>query len=349
MKKYENITKKTARQLLMHSALVICFGFAGFALPLSHGQKVTKQKVTPTQKISQEKSISPQQVTTVQMNFKPVKVSETELKTIREAFPEISAKSIQSLNRVQTVERTTLTAQPIEVISPANNDEWEAGREYIIKWNGGGGDVRIDLESALEERPLVQYPIISQMSNTGTYRFRVPYNWVTDPYGYVVRIKTLDGKQSATNRGTISVYTQPVDLECKIVDAKLRRQTNYYIIYNESKRWLEFNVLMRNKGVQSPVTIQNVLVRIIKEPEGVVVAQEEWGFSGIYHHDWYKLSEARKFNISSIEAAPFYVDKDVNFESGNYRVEVELDPQNRLRENQECRYDNKDVQHWRIH
>ncbi|KPK80282.1 MAG: hypothetical protein AMS27_17205 [Bacteroides sp. SM23_62_1] len=340
MKNYEIIRRKNARQLLKKVALVACLGFTGFSLPFSHGQKVSRQKIT-----------SAQQVKTAHKTFTPVKVPEMELKNIREALTFTSSTSSKSLPKIQKAKETSRVIYPIEVTSPANNDVWEAGREYIIKWEyGGSGDVRIDLESASAGKPKAQYPIVSQAPNTGTYRFRVPYNWVIDPYGYVVNIQTLESKQSRSSQGTITVYTQPVDLECRIVDTKLKWQKTSYVFYVERKRWLEFNVLMRNKGVQSPVTIQNVLVRLIKQPEGVVVAQEEWGFSGIYHHDWYKLSEPIKFNISSIEAMvyPPFRDEDINFEAGNYRLEVELDPQNSLRENPECTYDNKDVHLWLI-
>jgi hypothetical protein len=325
--------RKTVSRLLKNVALIALLGCAGFNLPLSYGQQVSRQKIT-----------SAHQVTTVHMTYKPEKVSEMELKTISEALPVRSGTSPKSLNRTQPS-----AFQPIEVISPENNQKWEAGNEYTISWSGAKNEVRIDLIfSGGGVRPTAKYSIATRAPNTGTYRFKVPFNWVKDSEGYKVVIETIDGNQSGSSQGTINVYTQPVDLECRIVDSKLKRKSNYYVAYIENKRWLEFNVLMRNKGIQSPVTIQNVLVRIIKEPEGVVVAQEEWGFSGIYHHDWYKLPDPRKFNISSLEAYPFYAEENINFNNGTYRVEVELDPQNRLGEIQELRYDNKDWQPWKI-
>jgi len=329
MKNFEIIPRKISRQLLKYVALVACLGFAGFSLPLAHGQQESLQKST-----------SATQVTPVRITFKPVKVSETELKNVTSALPATSTVSSKTLPG----------ALPLEVTSPANRDLWEAGKEYLIRWNGAKGEVRIDLVSALSTggTPLAQYSIVDRAPNTGIYRFKVPNKWVMNPHGYKVRVNTLDGKQSGSSQGAISVYTQPVDLECEIVDVALAWSTTTYIFYTESSRWFEFNVLMRNKGTMNPVTIENVLVRIIKEPENVVVAQEEWGFSGIYGHEWYRLPEPRKFDIESWKMYYIVKDKNVNLKSGSYRVEVELDPQNRLGENQQTRDNNKCVKKWII-
>jgi hypothetical protein len=120
------------------------------------------------------------------------------------------------------------------------------------------------------------------------------------------------------------------------------------LFYVAKKRWIEFDVWLRNNGLRGPIDIYQVLVRIIKEPENVVVTQEEWGYGGLYPQVWYKLSEPMKFNISSIEAAPFYADKNVNFNKGAYRIEIDVDPQNRLHENERLRSDNKVIQRFHI-
>lgn len=297
--------------------------------------------------ISAQQISNVNQITTVRQKISPVRVSDTELRNIKSTEPMLtntlsSSSSSKSLPGVL----------PIEVSSPGNNDIWEAGKEYHIRWSGASADVRIDLESTLTTggRPLAQYSIVGSAPNTGSYRFRVPFNWMTNPFGYVVRVKTLDGKQTGSSAILQAVYTQPVDLECRIVDAYIKTDVDYYyVVYAERDEWLEFNVLMRNKGISSPVDIENVLVRIIKEPEGVVVRQETWGFSGIYGHEWYKLPKPMKFGISHTSFS--YVsgyEQNVNLKNGAYRVEVELDPQNRLGENQQCRSDNKCVKIWQI-
>lgn len=287
------------------------------------------------------------QITTVRQKISPVKVSDTELRNIKSTVPMItntmsSPSSSKSLPGVV----------PIEVGLPRNTDIWEAGKEYLIRWSPANPneDVRIDLESTLSigGHPFSQFNIVGQAPNTGSYTFRVPYNWLLNPYGYHVKVTTIRGEQSGYSNGLISVFTQPVDLECKIVDEFLREEEkgNDYI-FTLTKGYFGFNLLLRNKGINSPVTIENVLVRIIKEPEEVVVLQEEWGYSGIYGHEWYKLPEPRKYLVS-IAVDANHSSIKVSWNKGAYRVEVELDPQNRLGENQQCRGDNKCVKIWQI-
>jgi len=284
------------------------------------------------------------QINTVRQKISPVKVSDTELRNIKSTS--LKANTLTS----QPSSKSLPGAVPIEVSSPGNNDIWEAGKEYVIKWGPSkiNEDVRIDLVSKLSVggKPLSQYNIVGQAPNTGSYTFRVPYNWLTNPYGYCVKVNSISGGQNGYSNGPAAVYTQSVDLECRIVDEFLREEeTGNDYMCTLTKGYFGFNLLMRNKGINSPVTIENVLVRIIKEPEGVVLLQEEWGYSGIYGHDWYKLPEPRKFLISiAVEAN--HSSAKVSMDKGAYRVEVEVDPQNRLGENQQTRSDNKDVKRW---
>lgn len=327
-------------------ALVACLVFNGFRFSYSYGQVVSGRPTTTPQQTTQQKTTSPREVTITKHSFTPVKVSATELRTINEAM---SAKTFTSSQTLTTAQKSAVV-QPIVVSTPVNNDIWEAGKEYTITWNGAKNDVKIELVTlSTAGKPIEKHTITSRTANTGTYRFKVPNQWLRETQGHKVVIETTDGKQSGASQGTITVYTQPVDLECQIVDSKLKWEEEYKVLYIETKTWVEFNVLMRNKGTRSPVTIQNVVVRIIKEPEGIVCVQEEWGFSGIYPQSWYRLPEPRKFDVSSRISSFGFADEDVNLKTGSYRVEVELDPQNNLGELQELRHNNKDVQIWRIH
>lgn len=326
--------------------LFACLSFTIWSLYPSYGQIVPDRSMTSKQKVTQQKQINRGQLTTTRITMKPVKISADELSTIEKSLSVQTTKLTQSMTPAQTAPGVL----PIEVTSPQNCQVWDAGKDYFISWRGANDDVRIDLEYALHVagKPATQISITDKATNTGNYRFSVPYNWVIHPYGYRVRVTTLNGKQSGCSQGTIAVYTQPVDLECRVVDAYIKTDVDFYVVYAERDKWLEFNVLIRNKGVRSPVTIENVLVRIIKEPEEVVVAQEEWGFSGIYGHEWYKLPEPRKFSISHSSSTIGSWSQHVNLKNGAYRVEVELDPQNRLGENQQTREDNKVVKYWQI-
>jgi len=345
MKKNDFNKKKKVFRVSRSISLVACMVFTGLSLSYSYGQVVTGQKTTTTQQVSTQKTTTPRQVTVTRLQMKPVKVSASELRTIKESNPAKNFTSTQTL----TTSQKSAGVQPINVSWPEDQQVWIAVNEYPIHWSGAGNDVKIDLVFlGTAGRPRTKYPITSQAPNTGNYFFRIPDKWVKEPADYKVVIETVDGKQSGASQGTISVYTQPIDLECRVVAPTLKWKDKNYIVYRDKKKWIEFNVLMRNKGLQSPVTITQVLVKIIKQPENVVVTQEEWGFSGIYNHDWYHLSEPRKIEISSIEGIPFFDDRKINYEAGYYRVEIELDPQNNLGEMQDLRYDNKDWQPWKL-
>ena len=108
--------------------------------------------------------------------------------------------------------------------------------------------------------------------------------------------------------------------------------------------------MMRSKGTRFPVTITEILVRVIKQPEGVVAYQAIFGFSDIYDDYWYRLPEPIKINIRDRSGwfFPGAQGSNINLKSGSYLVEVKLDPQNLLNENEQTRDDNKSVNSWII-
>jgi hypothetical protein len=282
---------------------------------------------------------------TAKKNMQVARVSEAELK---------SAKLLPSAGTVAGSGHVTATpgvvVGNIVVTLPHDGDIWEAGKEYNIQWQPGAGtgDVRIDLESTLiVGGKRNSYTIVERTANTGLYRFRVPPNWFPfEAYSYSVWVTTLDGKLSGTSNGRITVYTQDVDLDGKLMDPKIVTEEHFYVVYADQVDSLEFDVWLRNNGLRAPITIQDVVVRIVKEPEELVVYQEEWGYGSIYPRLWYKAH--MRFNIASAAA---YTGTTVNMKSGAYRVEVQLDPQNLLGENEELRQvhdDNKVVARWVI-
>ncbi len=328
---------KALKQLVNKVGLVGCLCFAELFMSYSYAQQISVQKQESAPKVQPKR-----------MTLKPVKLNENELKNLS--------------NLLSPVERPASSISPpgvipIEVTMPEAEEIWEAGKQYFIKWRSGNGDVRIDLVSRLSRggKPLSEYSIVKQAPNSGTYIFTVPYKWTIEPFAHYVRVKTLDGLRLGYSAGPRAVYTQPVDLQCLIVDTSqwVSAKSNGSSISTVSitvKAWLEFNVLIRNKGVNSPVTIQEILVRLIKEPENIVVFQEEWSSDGIYNHDWYKLlSEPRKIDISKLKLSlENGVEKDINLSSGSYLLEVELDPHNRLGEEERYRDDNKCRKIWLI-
>lgn len=235
----------------------------------------------------------------------------------------------------------------IIVYTPKDGDIWEADKEYNITWESTDvtGDVKI--ASGMRGEKTYQYTIADKTPNTGAYRFRVPRNWVLNPLARRVRVSSLDGTVWGDSPGTITVYTQFIDLVCKVMDPKINEERETYPYYVKHDKWLEFNVWWRNDGTQAPIEIWPVVVRVIKEPEELVCYQEEWSVSRIYPHVWYQLPEPRKFSISHLPDGGWSKEQ-VNLKKGAYRVEVELDPQNRLGENEQRRFDNKVVTRWII-
>lgn len=282
----------------------------------------------------------------VRKNVQIVRVSQAELKGAKLiAKPTVGATS-NSMTSSKDLQGE------IVVYSPKDGDVWSANDDVGIGWRSTAitGDVKITLESALSSggRPLLEYPIVERTANTGSYRFHVPQNWLLQSGGWHVRVKAMDGKASGKSAGYLSVYTQNVDLACRIMDTKTVYEKENYVFYYEGTDYLEFNVWMRNYGWAGPINISDVLVRIIKEPEEKVVYQVEWGFGGIYPGAWYKLDPPERFNIREWSAAPFVKNEHIDVQNGAYRIEVTLDPQNLLGENPQLREDNKAVKRWVI-
>jgi len=270
-------------------------------------------------------------VKVVKQQFTVVKVSESELKNLP------VQKSAASTTNLKIGGHST-TKGKIIVYTPKDGDIWEADKEYNITWESTGvsGDVKIAL--AANQYNLI--PITERTANTGAYLFRVPRNLVGDFRLWRVRVSTLDGTVYGWSPAYFSLYTQDIDLQCMIYDPKIGWPGGY-IKENEEKRWLQFNVWMRNDGIRFPINVDKVLVQIIKEPEEIVFYQEEWGFGGIYPHEWYKLPDPRKIELSSFSA-------DHRRNKGVYRAEVWLDPENRLGELEGLRHNNKAVFRWII-
>ena len=154
----------------------------------------------------------------------------------------------------------------------------------------------------------------------------------------------LDDKAEAYSP-RFAIYTEPVDMTCKIVDLRQGETRHRSVFHWETDEFLQFDVCLRNNGTQASVIVQTVSVVLIKEPEGFVVAQEEWGFgSSIYPRLWYMASEPVRFNIGNLTRSLFGgKDESVNLEAGAYRVEVTVDPNNLLGEDPTLRQDNKTI------
>ena len=272
-----------------------------------------------------------------------MKVSEAELKNLPLQKSTVSSTDLEIGGKDTS---GPIQTPKIVVTAPKDGDIWEAGKEYNIIWESMRFTHPSDVKIAVGPGQYQLKPITERTANTGAYRFLVPRNLGLDFWGWRVRVSTLDENIRGWSPPFI-LYSQDVDLGCQIYDPKIVDKRDYYVFYAEHEKWLEFNVLMRNDGVRFPITINTVLVQIIKEPEEIVCIQETWGFNINTPHIWYKLPEKRKFDIMNFK---MWVDwkPNVNLKNGAYRVEVWLDPQNLLGEPEVLRRNNKAVMKWEI-
>jgi hypothetical protein len=292
---------------------------------------------TPSVAVAGKSQAAAVKVVKVQVN--PVKVSEAELKNLP------LQKSVASGTSLKFGGHST-PGRKIVVTSPKDGDVWEADKEYTVTWESTGitGDVKIDVAANQYQ----MHPITARTVNSGAYLFRVPRNFVGDYRVWRARVSTLDGTIYGWSPPSFTLYSQDVDLQCQIYDPSWKWQSGK-TIYHDTKNWLEFNVMIRNDGTRLPISINTVLVQIIKEPQEIVCYQEEWGFSGIYPHVWYQLPEPRKIGLPQLfdVLAQHHLAKNA-LRDGSLRMEVWLDPQNRLGELEGLRQDNKAVLTWKF-
>lgn len=291
--------------------------------------KASPKTTTPSAAVAGKSQAAAVKVVKVQVT--PVKVSEAELNNLP------LQKSVASGTSLKFGGHST-PGRKIVVTSPKDGDVWEADKEYTVTWESTGitGDVKIDVAANQYQ----MHPITARTVNSGAYLFRVPRNFVGDYRVWRARVSTLDGTIYGWSPPSFTLYSQDVDLECEIYDPRIGWPGGYHK-ENVEVRWLQFNVRIRNNGTRHPINIDKVLVMLIKEPDEIVCYQEEWGFSGIYPHAWYKLPDPRKIEMSSIST-------NWGRNNGIYRLEVWLDPENRLGELEGLRYDSRAVEKWTL-
>lgn len=233
----------------------------------------------------------------------------------------------------------------IDVIRPVAGDWWEAGQEYTIQWNGMHvpGDVRVSLVQHDAGHP-GRWLLVPRTASSGTCRYLVPAGLSPSPHHFQVEIAALEGSVVGTNEGTLAVYTQAVDVVPEIRGLTRLIERVDEMFYYECDRRIIFDVYVINQGTRQPLSVPLVM-RVIKEPENVVVQQDEFAISGVYAHAWYKVRPSYNIEYRSYE---LYTGLDVNWESGRYRIEVEADPGNTLGELGEARINNRSVVVFRV-
>lgn len=228
----------------------------------------------------------------------------------------------------------------IAVTRPNDEDSWIAGTTYPVRWSSErvDGPVKIDLVHAVSAQQYDFYPVVASTENNGVYDYMVPANLNCSWKTFYLQVATLDDQTKAFSP-PLDVYTEPIDLTCKVVGLRQTEDGDYYPFYAEEDEWLKFDVWIRNNGTHPQISVPTVSVRLVKEPEEVVVPEvnEEFGFSRIAPRLWYSTPKPRKYNIR--HSAMYHRD-DVNIHNGAYRVEVTVDPLNNLGEDEAVRADN---------
>lgn len=269
---------------------------------------------------------------------------------VRHDFPAVQVP----VSEVQMIDLPTIiptsTIQPrspqmkvlpsmIDVTAPDSNVAWQAGEQYTIRWVSSDldGPVKIDLIQAQRGTDgVVSYltlPVVASTENDGAYEYLVPERMGYHSTYFTCEVSSLDGQTKDQSPAYFNLYTEPIDMTCKVVDLKQRKHSEEYYFYYETESWLEFDVWVRNDGTQRQIDFVTVSVILIKEPEELVVAQEEWGLSTINSQLWHSTPEPRRFDIKSFEISAFHDNLDVDLEYGAYRVEIQVNLDNRLGEN----------------
>ncbi len=312
--------------------------------PTTRSVQPTEPAQSPGVSMSPSSGRTPGQLSgieTVRREITAVQATAAQIALVDEA---VSAGDLQSLPGVGNL-RPTHMGGVVNVTSPTHDAEWLAGSQYLIEWTSADltGNVKIDLVRVPSPTVEEIYPLVASTENDGVFDYLVPNRMGCKPWWFHVRVASADGATEDFSPN-LSIYTEPVDMTCKIMDMRQIERRGNYFFYVERDEWLEFDVWLRNNGTLPSVTVQTVSIVLVKEPEEIVVAQEEWGFGSIYPRLWYKTPEPRRFDIESYWGDVLLRgDKEVNIEAGAYRVEVTVDPFDRLGEDPALTADNKKV------
>ncbi len=280
-------------------------------------------------------------------NIAAIKVSASDIRR-RDIAATLNRQIVRLSDRV--VNKTARPKKPndasITVTEPRANDFWVAGKTYQIRWNSQNlnGPVKIDMVHAVSASHYDFYPVAARTQNDGTFNYGVPANLGTGPHNFYLQVSALDGHPKAFSP-PYDVYHEPVDMTCMVVGVKQKHNTEAYPFYYDKDEYIEFYVWVRNNGTKQQLVVQTIKVLLVKEPEEVVASDIEFGFSNLSPHLWYKTNKPLKYHVRNKN---MWKGTQVNLRKGAYRVEVIVDPLNRLGEDPANREDNRHVARFEI-
>lgn len=231
----------------------------------------------------------------------------------------------------------TSFAPYIWVDNPEAGTEWEPGTTQTVEWasNKINGNVSVTLV-----KDQYQYPIATNIANSGSCTYTVPASVGLGRNRYTVRVSEYQGSVKGESQPFTVYQEQPIDVCCQIANFRTRkRTTDGWMFYGSVERWMEFDIAVKNQGTYGPVVVP-LFWRLIKLPEEVVVMQEGGAFGDVYPGAWYQTANPLKYDVYSYERKYIVSDIDVNFEAGNYRLELYADYGHTLNEREDLRDDN---------
>jgi len=259
--------------------------------------------------------------------------------SVAQASTQVAARLDQAVAELYSPPdvQTADVGQYLTLTAPDWGDVWEPGGQYWVKWYSSEFGSQCFVK--LVESHGREYQIAFYRPSRDSIFFTVPQDVMfSDYYNVVV---TQDAPIDTASSGRITVYQeQAVDLICAVDDLG----TNHRERFDPSgARTMHFSLGVKNKGTDGPLVVP-VLIRLIKQPEGIVVHQVEASVSGIYPGNWY-IGINESWDVRQFERGiPSGRGTGVHFDGGYYEFRVELDHQNSLNEREDLRHNNSRVQ-----
>jgi len=224
----------------------------------------------------------------------------------------------------------------ITFLEPQQDDVWAPGQQYQISWAGPGisGPIHLILKcNTVDERRIVT----TGASASGSFLYTVPSNMRLARNFYSLLACNEDSTLLQTV-WQISVWEpQAVDLKCVITHASPWRFSP------SGSRDFDFDIAVINDGTSGPLTVP-ILVRLIKQPENVVIYQMQAGFGDVFPGSWYMTNGQIHWDVRELEENYTSGGRSgIDFDSGHYILEVNADVGNSLGEREELLFDNIDT------
>lgn len=229
-----------------------------------------------------------------------------------------------------------LTPPVFKFMFPKEGDVLQRGRKYTLSWK----QIRQSDENLnyiklklINLRNRDEFQISQGTPNRGFFNFTMPVYAKNGEYHFLI----MPMNMSFINQSP-DFKIGAFDLICEIRNfSRVSTWTNYLMTYKK-KFFVEFEIWIINKGTGIFSKIP-VVWRIIDKKSNLVIIQREAAFSRVYPNKYYssKISET----FFETREILYYTKSKHYFDQSRAIIEVEIDPGNTLRENDQFRKNNK--------